>query len=322
MKRALIAAVFSLLLGTTARGQTVRPESIPQRFTTSETPELIALTNLGANPGIGAASFTIDQPNGQPSLRLGGLGLRGGLDVGPRDQIYRLYVGGAVGRLTLTDAFTGALDSGESVRLETKKQLTTGGLLVGVDYSPAKVVHIRPELGVGLSRLTSDTSFPDGGDPSMFIGVRDARLLRWDVWATTIAPAIDLLVDVPFDHHRFEAELTWAHGFHRSFSESAKELHFSGYTNTLYGRTQFTSPTPVSIYEIPIDWDVQFQVTHFLTGETDPLGFSTVMVASAGLDLRLERKLWIFPLRSAGPKVGFIFGPNIHGFSLGLSVRG
>jgi hypothetical protein len=46
------------------------------------------------------------------------------------------------------------------------------------------------------------------------------------------------------------------------------------------------------------------------------------MVASAGVDLRLERKVWIAPLRSVGPRVGVIFGPQIHGFSLGLSVRG
>ena len=117
-----------------------------------------------------------------------------------------------------------------------------------------------------------------------------------------------------------EAEVTYSHATTDVFDAPARKLKVSASNDvvTLFGR--WSGPREWTIYGQPLGWNVFSSATVLAGDGRDALGFSYFIELGAGLDLDLrDRDLWL--IEGIRPRVSGIFGDNVIGGQLGLSIR-
>ncbi len=215
---------------------------------------------------------------------------------------------GVLGVLMADDRF--ALDTASGRSVVREDWLAIGAQVgLGWTFPLGKGWGLRPGAALALAYLENDARYNAAATADVK-PIADGELLNWDAWAFVTSGSLTL------ERPRPRGKLAWGVAGRATvarteifettsaFGEGADTSWFT------LARAELGAPFPGSRWE----WDAFAGWSGFHAVEDASLGFDELY--ELGLGVTLPRRGWIPPLRCGG---AWIFGPDIAGWSLGVS---
>lgn len=234
-------------------------------------------------------------------------------DVDVGSEHGELYLEAAASLLNARDRLTLPLSSGDATVKETWSAY--GGLLgAGWSFPLAEDWRLRPAVGFVLTRIENDARYSGPGAAELDALV-DGLYTNFDGWSATRLASLALLHERPLGPTtlRAHARHTWAHSeVYRASSEFQEGDASSRYVSL---RADLDGLLPWHLRGGDVGWNLFGSHERFFDGDRDVLGFDEVWELGGALRFPVIARLPAIEL--AG---GALFGPDVRGWTLGLSV--
>jgi hypothetical protein len=273
------------------------------------------IIGLAATPDISAASYEIDSTANKPTLDVFRLPYQSRWLALSNDT--DLYWRVAGGYLRLKDDFSVNLPPAESGTIGSTwtAYSASGGLLAKIHLGNG--FSLEPALDVGVARLENASSY--GGSASSLQPMLDGLLFNWQTNAWLVTPSIGLEYATTFGEAKATIRGHVARSWIDSFDASDPAQSFSEAANIYSIRADYARPLGYSIADRPLNWVVYGGYAGFFGANSDALGFKSVAEIGGGFEL---------PLYADQPKserarlaAGYLFGPDVKGWTIGLSIQ-
>lgn len=301
----LVALVLAPSLSAQSAADLLSKTAIPDLFA--------GLMNVTLSEQISGASFRVDN--------------RSSISDATRFQTFKLpwkeeFALGSRGDALHLGATAGVLLAQDALHLDTTAGFATvdedwtalgGQLEVGWSRPIGRGWRLRPGLGFGLAYIRNDTSYNEAGR-AVLAPILDEVLVNWDAWAASGSGSLTL--EHPRAPDRFSAGFVGRYTLTgtRTFAATS-DLQEGGSTSQLLaGRGDLGGPTGWIRNGEPVHWELFGAWTGLHDIDASVLGFDELFELGAGLSLSAVRRLPTLHFRTS-----WIFGPDISGFSLGLS---
>lgn len=204
---------------------------------------------------------------------------------------------------------------GEEVLAITEKWQTFGGLVgVGWTFPIVEGLRVRPSVGLALSELRNDTDYSGPGSDELAEEI-DGVLVNFDAWAATRLASLSVLYERELGptELRLQARHTWATTDVFSATSSFQEGEDSSRFFAI--RADLEGDTPLELSGGPIGWSLFASHIVFAEISERDLGFDRAYEVGGGVDLPFFEDL-----PGVGIGAGILFGPDISGWTIGLSL--
>ncbi len=271
------------------------------------------LIGLAATPDIAAASYTIDSDADEPTIDVFRLPYQARwTSLGEGSDLY-WRVAGAY--LRLRDDFATPLPlPGGSIDSRWTAYSASGGLLARIALGNG--FSVEPALDVGVARLENDASY--GGTSSFLRPLLDGLLFNWRSTAWLVTPSIALGWSAGVGSGTASVRGHVARAWIGSFDESDPVQAFDETANVYSIRAHYTQPTGHRIAGRALSWVVSGGYAGFFGANRDALGFTSIAEIGAGVELPIDAdRPGSDRLRLAA---GYLVGPDVRGWTIGLSV--
>jgi len=204
---------------------------------------------------------------------------------------------------------------GDETLAITEKWQTFGGLVgVGWTFPIVAGLKLRPSIGLALSELRNDTDYSGPGSDELADQI-DGVLVNFDAWAATRLASLSLLYERELGptELRLQARHTWATTDVFSASSSFQEGEDS--SRFFAVRADLEGDTPLRLSGGPIGWSLFASHVVLADIRKENLGFDRAYEVGGGLDLPFFEDL-----PGIGIGAGILFGPDIRGWTVGLSL--
>lgn len=173
-------------------------------------------------------------------------------------------------------------------------------------------------LDAGLARLENATTYTGGAEA---LGpILDGTLSNWQTpaWLATPALSLDYRHQAPTTQWWVRGHLarTWISTF--STPDPLLDVHEA--TQAASVKVERIARTPFTVAGMPVDSLLLGSYSGYFGPNRDTLGFTTIGELGCGLELGLGG-----PLKALGRvrlSGSYLFGPNLRGWTLGLSLKG
>ena len=273
------------------------------------------IIGLAATPDIAAASYEIDSTANKPTLDVFRLPYQSRwLALAQEADLYWRVAGGY---LRLKDDFAVNLPPGDSGTIGSKwtAYSASGGLLAKIRLGGG--FSLEPALDVGVARLENGASY--GGSASSLQPLLDGLLFNWQTNAWLVTPSIGLEWSAAIGDAKTTVRGHVARSWIDSFDESDSTQSFSEAASIYSFRADYAHPAGLSIADRPLNWVVYGGYAGFFGANSDALGFRSVAEIGGGFEL---------PLYADQPRAervrlaaGYLFGPDVNGWTIGLSIQ-
>jgi hypothetical protein len=273
------------------------------------------IINLSATPDFSAASYTIGTED--PKLKLDVVRLpyqARWIALSPDTDLYWKV---AAGYLQLKQDLPVVLASGEagSVNSKWSAYSVSGGILARMRLGNG--FTLEPALDVGVARLDNGASYD--GAAAALQPLLDRLLFNWhtNAWLTT--PSLGLAWSAGDADGRAMVRGHVARSWISTFGATDSVQEFNETANMYSVRAEYGKPGQWQAFDRPLGWVVYGSYAGFFGANSDALGFTTVAELGGGLEL---------PISQAREKpeclrlsAGYLFGPDVRGWSIGLSIQ-
>jgi len=274
---------------------------------------MIAFVNVTTGPGLGGATFRVDQRNRESDLLRGGLEVAGEYTL--KDTIADFYWGGALAYGDLEDDLVARGVGGRPLRLNVERQIISLRGSAGFNLPVTEHFTVRPYVSLAGSRLETSSRIQGTGEVSLPGIYRDSSVDTFTTTATVIAE-----YDRWQGTRRWEAKGHYNRAYTDTFNASDAELETWGWNNTLVLRLRYSDALQLFTRGKPWRWNAYAMHTELLDLDEVALGFDAYHEVGVGIDYELNiRPLDWFGLRFVGFKVGYLFGDGVDGFSVGVT---
>jgi hypothetical protein len=273
------------------------------------------IINLSAAPDLSAASYTIG--NEQPKLKLDVIRLpyqARWVAMSPDTDLYWKLAGGYLQLKQDLPLISSSPEFG-GVDSRWSAYSVSGGLLARMRLGNG--FALEPALDVGIARLDNRASY--NGAASALESLLNGLLFNWhtNAWLTT--PSLGLAWSAGDSDGKATVRGHVARSWISTFGATDPVQEFNETANTYSVRAEYARPGEWQAFDRPLGWVVYGSYAGFFGANRDALGFTTVAELGAGLEL---------PMSSARAKperlrlsAGYLFGPNVRGWSIGLSIQ-
>jgi hypothetical protein len=315
-RKLLLGAMLAVVL--TARAVAQVPPTV-------DLPSLIGGARLGAGyaqmigtaavPGISSANYRIDSEGGSPTLDV--------MRV-PYEQRWRpisdntdLYLTAAGGYMRFKDHFSMDLfqpsDAGISSRWTGYS--VSGGMLAKVRLGNG--LSLEPAIDLGLARLENSAGY--SGTAAILKPSFDGLLFNWGMNAWLVTPSVGL----EWGGRVYDGKLSTRGRVARSWISSSDEpdpvLAFAEAVNIYSVTADYAKGTSWRLFDRQVSWVLRAGLFGYFGANRDALGFDSVAEIGGGFEVPVAADM---PggkrLRLVG---SYLIGPNIDGWSVGLSVK-
>jgi hypothetical protein len=276
------------------------------------------LLTFATAPGIGGASFTVDDDLGDVDYDIYKLPLQHEFDVDGWD--WKLILRGTLSYMKASQDQRW-LPGDRSEVIDSEWKSYGGSIGAGVRVPLGNGFSFIPALGFGLASLKNDADFKGTLTKERIKPIADGTQYNWDMNATIFTGALGLsyIGDIGNDFD-LDANAYYTYSYVSSFDSSTDFQDIGDSTNTLTFRADIGHPLGFSIAGYPMDGVLHLANTTFVGSNSDVLGFS--YFNEAGFSLRtnpqkLASQLHLpFSVSSLSLGVNAIFGDDISGWSM------
>ncbi len=273
------------------------------------------IIGLAATPDIAAASYEIDSETTKPKLDVFRLPYQAQWTaLTPDTDLYWRVAGGY---LRFKDDFSINPPSGETGSIGSKwtAYSASGGLLAKIRLGNG--LTLEPALDVGVARLENSASYD--GAAAALKPVLDGLLFGWQTNAWLVTPSIALEWATKLGEARTTVRGHVARSWINSFDESDPAQSFNETANIYSIRADHARPTGITVADRALNWVVYGGYAGFFGANRDALGFTSVAEIGGGFEVPFAAD------RPNGERVrlsaGYLFGPDVKGWSVGLSLE-
>lgn len=195
----------------------------------------------------------------------------------------------------------------QSTRADIRAQLD--GAALGVGYAQLVGLSATPEIAT--ANYTIDIA---GNKPTL-----DGLVFDWHTNAWLVTPSVGLEYATTVGGAKATGRATVGRSWITSFGESDAAQSFREAASVYAIRADHSRPAGLSVAARPLNWVVYGGYAGFFGVNRDALGFSSVAEIGAGLEL---------PTSANRPQserarlaAGLLFGPNVRGWTVGVSMR-
>jgi hypothetical protein len=273
------------------------------------------IIGLAATPDIAAAQYEIDSDTTRPKFDVFRLPYQAKwMALSPDSDLYWRIAGGYLRlkddfSVTLAGRAPGSIDSTWTA------YSASAGLLAKIRLGNG--FTLEPALDVGVARLENSATY-DGGAAALK-PLLNGILFDWqtDAWLVTPSLALEWATNVG------EAKATVrghvARSWISSFDASDPAQSFNEAANVYSIRADYARPTGLVVADRAVDWVVYGGYAGFFGANRDALGFTSVAEVGGGVEA---------PFAADRPKgerlrlaAGYLFGPDVRGWTIGLSLE-
>ena len=144
-------------------------------------------------------------------------------------------------------------------------------------------------------------------------------LFDWQTNAWLITPSIALQWATTFGEAKATVRGHVARSWISSFDESDPAQSFNETANIYSIRADYARPTGITVADRALNWVVYGGYAGFFGANSDALGFTSVAEIGGGFEVPLAAD------RPNGERVrlaaGYLFGPDVKGWTIGLSLQ-
>ena len=191
----------------------------------------------------------------------------------------------------------------------------SGGLLAKVRLGNG--FTLEPALDVGVARLDNGASY--NGAASALQPLLNGLLFNWhtNAWLTT--PSLGLAWSTGDAEGKATVRGHVARSWISTFGATDPVQEFNETANMYSVRAEYAKPGRWQAFGWPLGWVVYGSYAGFFGANRDALGFTTVAELGGGLELPVSAE------REKSERLrlsaGYLFGPDVRGWSIGLSIQ-
>jgi hypothetical protein len=275
---------------------------------------LLTLMSFSTLPDITTSSLSLQNAaEDDPGLVQATLG--GGFTVS-RD--FPLYLEGNLGWSRYDPAFV-ATDSSEQRRvpLRWNSLSATGGIGWDFTIDQAGEWKLRPILNFVLGRTTTDARLLGRlADAQLDQSFDIADNAKMDAYGLGGALMLD------YEHYRddyeVDLELRYTNIQLRTFGSTSTGLEGSSVSNSAGLWARWRAPTGIVLLQRPLRYVLEASHTQYLGDQRGALGFD--YLTSLGVGIEIDSTAYTQIITRTRLVGRYMFGNNVHGYSLGLAV--
>ncbi|MDM0014530.1 hypothetical protein QTH87_18960 [Variovorax sp. J22P168] len=276
------------------------------------------MINLSVSPDFSAASYRIDadEPGSpRPTLNVIRAPYQAHwLAISPDADLYGRISGGYLEfkqQLPLGPAFApvGSVDSRWSA------YSVTGGLLAKVRLGNG--FTLEPALDLGVARLDNNASYRGSG--VLLRPALDGLVFNWQTNAWLATPSLGLAWTGGGTDGQLSLRGHVARSWIGSFDATDRVQEFSEAVNIYSVRAEYTMSSGLRAWDRPLRWVAYGDYAGFFGANRDALGFDAVAELGGGVEWPLA--LGPGDLQRLRLSAGYLFGPGVRGWTLGLSLQ-
>lgn len=312
----LVSVVLVLALGPSlGAGSAPWAQGTTDLLSRNTIPDLFAsLMNVTLSEEISGASFRIDNrtPTSDATrFQTFKLPWSDELELGAGQGT--LHLGAVIGALLAQDALGVDTMLGRAT-VDLDWTALGGQVEVGWSRPLGRGWILRPGLALGLAHIENEASYNEAGR-ILLAPELDEVLVNWEAWAALGSTTLTL--EHPRDPERLSSGFVGRYSLtsSRTFGATREEQEGSSSSQFLGARGELGGPTGWTRHGEPLSWDVFGAWTGLYDIDETALGFDELYEIGLGLSLRAVRSLPSLRLSSS-----WIVGPDLRGFSLGLSL--
>lgn len=233
------------------------------------------------------------------------------------EDSHGLYVEAAIGYARASED-TDDIYGGDLPGFETRVEAdwtTFGGLAgVGIEFEPKPGLKLTPILNIGLAKLENDSDYSGPGAAITEL-LADGIAFNWEALVASLGVA----GRAQWDHNLSEKHtLTLLGRYDARWSETIQDddpaQDFSATSQLVTLRADVTGPTGLTVHGGPLTWRATVGYRHFLEG--DLFGADNYVQIGGGIELSETPPIG----KTLSLTAGYIIGPDIEGYSLGLGL--
>jgi len=273
------------------------------------------ILNLAATPDLSAASYRVGTEG--PTLTFDVVRLpyqAKWLELSADTDLYWKISGGYL--QMKQDLPLSASDPGfGSIASKWSAYSVSGGLLAKMRLGNG--FTLEPALDFGVARLDNHASYT--GAATELQPLFDGLLFNWQANAWLTTPSLALAWSSGDADGRATVRGHVARSWISTFDTTDPVQEFNETANIYSLRAEYAKPSGLQTFGRPLGWVVYGNYAGFFGANRDALGFTAVAELGGGLELPVytdransER------LRLSG---GYLFGPDVRGWSVGLSIQ-
>lgn len=290
--------------------------SCPQvQLPNSAVPDLVAgLAFVSLSQEVASANYTISSEDARvEDTELWTLKVPWERDFDVGSEWGTLYVEGVAAWLDATDRLEVASVLGPAT---LKQDWTVLGALGGAGWTfpIAERWSVRPAVSCALSHIDNDAHYNDAA-LQLFAPALDGVVVNWDAWAMTTLVSLSVLYERPIASNHLSVHARWSWAYSDVFRASDSEQETSDASEYLVVRGDLDGPVPLRLADQLVQWGAFAGYSGFYGIDHDALGFSTLYELGASLTAPMPESLPGLKCSAA-----WIFGPDISGWSIGVSV--
>jgi len=271
------------------------------------------IIGLAATPEIATASYTINSHGIKQKVDVFRLPYQAKwLALTPDSDLYWRIAGGY---LSMKDSLPATIPPGGSVDAKWTAYSAGAGLLARIRLGSG--FTLEPAIDVGIARLENSATY--NGGVAARQPLLDGLIFNWKTNASLVTPSIGIEYASTFGEAKATGRANVARSWIASFDASDVAQSFNETANVYSIRADYSRPAGLTVAARPLNWVAYGGYAGFFGPNRDALGFSTVAEIGAGLEL---------PVSSDRPQserarlaVGFLFGPEVRGWTVGVSMQ-
>jgi hypothetical protein len=271
------------------------------------------IIGLAATPDIATASYKIDSDRTNPELDVFRLPYQAKwLALTPDSDLYWRVAGGYI---RLQDSLPATIPPGGSVDAKWTAYSVGGGLLAKIRLGSG--FTLEPALDVGIARLENRARY--NGGVAARQPLLDGLIFNWKTNASLVTPSIGIEYATTFGGAKATGRANFARSWIASFDASDVAQSFNETANVYALRADYSRPAGMTLAARPLNWVLSGGYAGFVGPNRATLGFSSVAEIGAGLEL---------PVSTDRPQAerarlaaGFLFGPDVRGWTVGVSIQ-
>ncbi|MEH6550339.1 MAG: hypothetical protein V7711_03070 [Pseudomonadales bacterium] len=281
---------------------------------------MVAFVSLSTTPGIESATFDVDSPFRQSELSRSSLGF--GAEITLNNYGFNGFWGAAISTGNLDDDIDFIDRDDNIIQLQLNRDILSLRGSAGLSFPITQRLKIRPYISFVGARLDSESFLVEKQPVGAPNDKTPLESFTSGVNTLTTTGTLEALYNRWYDDYRLELSGNYTIAYTDVMSSTADFLDSETWGQVSYVRARFSGPLTVISDSGLWRWNTYLNHTNFFDLETEALGFNSYFEAGVGVELEWRVKpLDMFSLEAVGFRVGGIFGDDVSGFNIGITVR-
>jgi hypothetical protein len=272
------------------------------------------MIGLATAPDIAAAHYNIEASESNPGIDVFRLPYQARwLTLAPGSDLYWKV---AAGYFRLRDNLPFAPTPSATGVVESRWTAYSASAGVLAKIQIGQGFTFEPAVDMAIARLENDASY--SGAATILPPLFDGLLFNWQTNAWIATPSLALAWEHALDEAKVHVRGHVARSWIGSFDESGSLPSFNEAVNVYSIRGDYAWPAGLDVAGRPLSWVAIAGFAGFFGANRDSLGFTSVTELGGGFEL---------PTLSDDPRsqrvrlaARYLFGPNVHGWGVGLSL--